>query len=66
MTTLRIGNKTYSEVAITNEQDIVYKGETYKLVKITKVSSPEGTETCYSLLHREIGNIVEVNLKELQ
>ena len=66
MTALRIGNKTYSEVTMTGEQEIVYKGETYKLVKVTSVTSPEATETYYSLLHKEIGNIVEVNVKQLQ
>ena len=66
MATLRIGNKTYSEVIVTGEQEIVYKGETYKLVKVTSVTSPEITETYYSLLHKEIGNVIEVNVKELQ
>ena len=66
MTTLRIGNKTYSEVIVTGEQEIVYKGETYKLVKVTSVASPEITETYYSLMHKEIGNVIEVNVKELQ
>ena len=66
MATLRIGNKTYSEVIVTGEQEIVYKGETYKLVKVTSVTSPEVTETYYSLMHKEIGNVIEVNVKELQ
>ncbi len=66
MTVLRIGNKTYSEVIVTGEQEIVYKGETYKLVKVTSVTSPEVTETYYSLMHKEIGNVIEVNVKELQ
>lgn len=66
MTVLRIGNKTYSEVITTGEQEIVYKGETYKLVKVTSVTSPKATETYYSLLHKEIGNVIEVNFKELQ
>lgn len=66
MTTLRIGNKTYSEVIVTGEQEIVYKGETYKLVKVTSVTSPEITETYYSLMHKEIGNVIEVNVNELQ
>lgn len=66
MTVLRIGNKTYSEVIMTGEQEIVYKDETYKLVKVISVTSPEATETYYSLLHKEIGNVIEVNFKELQ
>ena len=66
MTVLRICNKTYSEVIVTGEQEIVYKGETYKLVKVTSVTSPEITETYYSLMHKEIGNVIEVNAKELQ
>lgn len=66
MTILRIGNKTYSEVIMTGEQEIIYKGETYKLVKVTTVTSPESTETYYSLLHKEIGNVIEVNFRELQ
>ena len=66
MTVLRIGNKSYSEVIMTGEQEIVYKGDTYKLVKVTSVTSPEVTETYYSLLHKEIGNIVEINVKQLQ
>lgn len=66
MTVLRIGNKTYSEVIVTGEQEIVYKGETYKLVKVTSVTSPEVTETYYSLMHKEIGNVIEVNVKKLQ
>ena len=66
MTVLRIGNKTYSEVIVTGEQEIVYKGETYKLVKVTSVTSPEITETYYSLMHKEIGNVIEVNVKKLQ
>lgn len=66
MTVLRIGNKTYSEVIVTGEQEIVYKGETYKLVKVASVTSPEATETYYSLLHKEIGNVIEVNFKRLQ
>lgn len=66
MTVLRIGNKTYSEVIMTGEKEIDYKGETYKLVKVTSVTSPEATETYYSLLHKEIGNVIEVNFKELQ
>ena len=66
MAVLRIGNKTYSEVIVTGEQEIVYKGETYKLVKVTSVTSPEITETYYSLMHKEIGNVIEVNVKELQ
>ena len=66
MTVLRIGNKTYSEVIVTGEQEIVYKGETYKLVKVTSVTSPEITETYYSLMHKEIGNVIEVNDKKLQ
>ena len=66
MTVLRIGNKTYSEVIVVGEQEIVYKGETYKLVKVTSVTSPEITETYYSLMHKEIRNVIEVNVKELQ
>lgn len=66
MSVLRIGNKTYSEVTMAGEQEIVYKGEIYKLVKVTSVTSPEATETYYSLMHKEIGNVIEVNFKELQ
>ena len=66
MTVLRIGNKTYSEVIVAGEQEIVYKGEAYKLVKVTSVTSPEVTETYYSLMHKEIGNVIEVNVKKLQ
>lgn len=51
---------------MTGEQEIVYKDETYKLVKVISVTSPEATETYYSLLHKEIGNVIEVNFKELQ
>ena len=66
MTVLRIGNKTYSEVIVAGEQEIVYKGETYKLVKVTSVTFPEITETYYSLMHKEIRIVIEVNVKELQ
>ena len=45
---------------------VCQKGETYKLVKVTSVTSPEVTETYYSLMHKEIGNVIEVNVKELQ
>ena len=63
MTVLRIGNKTYSEVIVTGEQEIVYKGETYKLVKVTSVTSPEVTETYYSLMHKRLGMLLKLTLK---
>ena len=45
---------------------VCQKGETYKLVKVTSVTSPEVTETYYSLMHKEIGKVSEVNVKKRQ